>query len=65
MKPEEKIYAILLERYGLDASECIYIDDREENVSAAGRLGMCPYLFDGDVRKLRSFIEKLLPDLFM
>ena len=60
MKPDEKIYTILLERYGLKASECIYIDDREENVSTAGRLGMCPYQFDGDVRKLRAFIEKTL-----
>ncbi|MBR2669659.1 MAG: HAD family phosphatase [Solobacterium sp.] len=62
MKPDEKIYTILLERYGLKASECIYIDDREENVSTAGRLGMCPYQFDGDVRKLRAFIEKLLSE---
>lgn len=60
MKPDEKIYTILLERYGLKAPECIYIDDREENVSTAGRLGMCPYQFDGDVRKLRAFIEKTL-----
>ena len=60
MKPDEKIYTILLERYGLDVSECIYIDDREENVSTAERLGMCPYQFDGAVRKLRAFIEKTL-----
>ncbi len=58
MKPDEKIYAILLERYGLNASECIYIDDREENVSTAGRLGMCPYLFDGDVCKLQVFLRE-------
>ena len=60
MKPDEKIYKILLERYGLNASECIFIDDREENLNTAERLGISTYLFDGDVHKLREFTEKVI-----
>ncbi len=40
VKPDEAIYRVLLEKYGLRADECIFYDDREENVEAAGKLGM-------------------------
>lgn len=39
-KPERKIYEILLERYSLDPSECLFFDDRLENVEAAGIVGI-------------------------
>ena len=38
-KPDERIYRVLLERYGLDAAECLFIDDRSVNVQAASDLG--------------------------
>jgi 2-haloacid dehalogenase len=44
-KPDSKIYLLLLERYSLRADTIIYIDDKEENVAAAGRLGMEGVLF--------------------
>lgn len=40
MKPDAKIFNILLERYGLKADECVFIDDREENVAGARAVGM-------------------------
>lgn len=42
IKPDEKIYLLLLEKYGLRAEECVFIDDRPENTQAAERLGIRP-----------------------
>jgi FMN phosphatase YigB (HAD superfamily) len=35
-----------LERFGLDASQTMFIDDRKHNVDAAAELGITPYQFD-------------------
>ncbi len=39
-KPDPRIYKLLLEKYGLEASECIFIDDSRANVQTAFQLGM-------------------------
>jgi putative hydrolase of the HAD superfamily len=39
-KPDIRIYQILLEKYSLIPSECLFIDDLEENVMAAEVAGM-------------------------
>ena len=46
VKPEPRIYEILLERYGLNPSESLFVDDREANVAAAERQGIHGFLFD-------------------
>lgn len=56
VKPEPGIYEYLLARYHLPASECLFIDDRAENIEAALRCGLEGYLFDGDVARLRAFL---------
>lgn len=38
-KPDERIYTLLLERYGLAAAESLFIDDNLRNVRAAIDLG--------------------------
>ena len=38
-KPDPQIYKTLLKKYQLKASECVFIDDRLENVQAAFALG--------------------------
>lgn len=40
LKPDPAIYRVLLERYRLDAGECIFIDDSEKNVQGARSVGM-------------------------
>ena len=40
IKPNPAIYRQLLDRYGLDASACIFIDDLPANVEAARSIGM-------------------------
>ncbi len=60
IKPDPKIYEILLGRYRLNPDECLFIDDMEENILTAEKLGMCVYLFDGNAERLRRFIlEKI------
>lgn len=40
VKPDPAIYQALLDAYGLDAKECLFFDDRADNVKAARELGM-------------------------
>ena len=46
VKPEPQIYRILLERYGLQPDETLFIDDRRANIEAAEALGIHGRLFD-------------------
>lgn len=39
IKPDKRLYEILLDRIGRKASECIFIDDGVRNVNAAAELG--------------------------
>ena len=39
IKPEPGIYTALLEKYNLDAKECVFLDDRADNIAAAETLG--------------------------
>lgn len=45
IKPDARIFRLLLAKYGLTAEECLFIDDREANVVAARALGMAAMEF--------------------
>lgn len=45
IKPDERIYRHLLEKYGLKAEECLFIDDREDNVQGAEKVGIKGFVF--------------------
>ena len=47
-KPDLKIYDLALERIGRSAYECIFIDNRSENLLSAEEVGIAPILFDRD-----------------
>ncbi|WP_328993034.1 HAD family phosphatase [Kribbella sp. NBC_01245] len=47
VKPDEKIYRILLERYDLDAARTFYTDDVQRNVDTARAVGLQAELFTG------------------
>ena len=40
MKPDPRIFRILLDRYGLRADEAVFVDDSPKNVEAASALGI-------------------------
>lgn len=46
VKPEPEIYRLLLERYGLRAEECVFLDDLEVNVEAARKEGFAGIVFE-------------------
>ena len=59
-KPDPAIYRLLLSRYGLNASECVFTDDREKNVAAAIGCGIHAFVFQNyaDARtQLESFLS--------
>ena len=45
-KPDQRIYEKLMDRYGLLAEECLFVDDRLSNVEAAKSLGMQGIVFN-------------------
>ena len=44
-KPDPAFYRLLESRYGVDLTESLFIDDRQENLDAAEELGMKTLLF--------------------
>ncbi|MCL2718377.1 MAG: HAD family phosphatase [Lachnospiraceae bacterium] len=46
IKPDSKIYRLFLERYDLNANECIFIDDLERNINAARNIGIPGIVFE-------------------
>lgn len=40
LKPDPRIFALLCERTGLDAADCLFIDDSPKNVAGAQAFGM-------------------------
>ena len=52
LKPDEEIYRTFLEKYGLNACECLFIDDRKENVTGAENAGLNGWVFDGDYEQI-------------
>lgn len=58
MKPDKKIYDHVVKRAGCGRSKILYIDDREDLVKAARRMGIDSIRFEG-AEKLREKITKL------
>ena len=46
IKPDPRIYQLLLERYGLRAQECVFLDDSAVNVEAAKAEGFAGIVFE-------------------
>ena len=59
LKPEDGIFRVALERAGCSAAECFFVDDIEEYVDAAGRLGIPSRLFRGaaDLQRALDLID--------
>lgn len=59
IKPSPEIYQLLLQKYGLKAEECVFIDDTEKNVEAAKKEGMKGIVFH-TLGETKEELEKVL-----
>ena len=68
-KPDERIFLLTMEKLGMKAEDCIYVDDRTGNLNAAKKVGMTPILLNSrnesyegvavsDFEELEEEIEK-------
>ena len=58
LKPQFEIYNRFFDTFGLVPSECLFIDDKPENIEGAGCVGMDGIVFFGDVNRLRRELEE-------
>lgn len=54
-KPDERLYLLTLERLGIRLEESVFVDDKDENVEAARRLGIAGIHF----KNARQAIQEL------
>ena len=59
IKPDEKIYRLLLDRYNLNPTECLFVDDSLPNLEGAARLGIHTYHFTG-CENFRAALDTIL-----
>ncbi len=59
VKPHEEIYRILIDKYSLKPSECLYIDDRKQNAETGLKLGFNVIHLDKP-QNLKQALEKVL-----
>lgn len=57
-KPDEAIYRLAVERFGIEPGQALFVDDRTENVAAAEAIGMAGHVFTG-AAGLRAHLEQL------
>lgn len=68
-KPDERIFLLTIEKLGLKAEDCIYIDDRRGNLTAAKKVGIKPILLNSrnveyegiSVNNFTELVNVLLP----
>ena len=59
LKPNAEIYEHTLNKFGIEASETMFVDDMAYNVEAARACGLYGYVYSGDADKLLEYIESL------
>ena len=62
LKPDEKIYNILLERYNLDPHDAMFFDDLSENIWGAARCGINGFVVENE-RELLTYLDKLREEM--
>jgi len=61
-KPHRDIYEHICSKFSLIPEECIFIDDRADNIKGAESYGINGYVFDGDSSRLKKYLINLLSD---
>lgn len=57
IKPDPRIYHYFLEKYKLHAEECLFIDDRIDNVEGARSVGMKAVVFHNDFNEVINYLD--------
>ena len=60
VKKDGKLFAILLNKYNLNASKCLFIDDNNNNIAIANNYGIKGFLYNKNIHKeLYKLLSKL------
>lgn len=54
IKPEPRIYELLIERYHLNPEECVFLDDLQKNLDGASRFGIKTILFKNQEQAIEA-----------
>ena len=57
-KPDAAIYHLALDRFGVAAEQCLFVDDRAENIAAGEARGIKGHLFV-DAQRLEAELTKV------
>jgi len=57
VKPDEKIFRYVLDTFGLEKSESVFVDDNPANIAGAQNAGIRGILFDGSAAELRNYFK--------
>ncbi len=57
IKPDDEMYELIIERYHLRPDECVFLDDKPENVAAAEKFGIHGIVFKSREEALRQMAE--------
>ena len=58
-KPQAEIYRLAAQRLHVKTNECVFVDDKEANVAAAEKVGMCGILYK-NFTQFHMELDKLL-----
>ncbi|WP_437941229.1 HAD family hydrolase [Sorangium sp. So ce341] len=61
-KPAREFFDRLVSRIGVDAGDCLFVDDRAENCDAAAAVGMRAHVFDGAAGLRARLVDEGLLD---
>lgn len=59
VKPNEDIYHYLLDKFNLNPTECVFVDDIKKNLATAARFGIKTFHYQSNTDQLREFILSL------
>lgn len=58
-KPDQEIYEYVLKKNKLNPDDCLFIDDLNENIISAEKLGISGYQFNGNTNLFRNFLQNI------
>jgi putative hydrolase of the HAD superfamily len=60
VKPSFEIFDYMCKKFDIVPDETVFVDDNKGNIDGANRFGIHGYLFDGDVQRLKDYLDSVL-----